>query len=145
MTPQQEVDYALHDCFFAIGQTIGRAKQLHYDAVVWWRTRYHEKFLHAMTVNGNSWIRDRDRVTAVARYLGERAAHYAGDGPVIHRACAERASADVEAGCRMNAEREGVVLSAAGSDTLRVRKTTRQRSIRQRTAGERCRSQRRVP
>jgi hypothetical protein len=32
-----------------------------------------------MTNHGNSWSRDRHRVTAVSRYLGQRAAHHAGD------------------------------------------------------------------
>ncbi len=106
MIPQQEIDYILHDCFFAIGQTVGPSTRVDYDAIVWWRARYREKFLHAMTVTGNSWARDRHRVTAVARYLGQRAAYHAGVDAIIDRSCAERASADVELGCRMNAERE---------------------------------------
>jgi hypothetical protein len=113
MTSEQEVDYIVHDCLFAIGQTVGRDKQIAYDAIVWWRARYREKFLDAMSANGNSWARDRHRVTAVARYLGLRAAHYAGDNPVVTQACAQYASAEVEHGCHMNAEREGLTSTLA--------------------------------
>ncbi len=115
MSPEQEVDYMVHDCLFAIGQTVGLAKQIDYDAIVWWRTRYRAKFLHAMCVNGNSWARDRHRVTAVARFLGLRATSYAGDAPIITRLCAQHASAEVEHGCHMNAEREGLTIANAGA------------------------------
>ena len=106
MAPTHEVDYILHDCFFAVGQAVGTQKTLEYDAVVWCHARYRDLFLHAMVYLGNSWTRDRRRVTAVGRFLGQRALHHAGASPVIDVACAARASADVEDGCRMNAERE---------------------------------------
>jgi hypothetical protein len=106
MTPEQEVDYILDDCFFAVGQMIGTRKHVDFAAVVWWRDRYRRKFLQAMTQLGNSWARDRRRVVAVGRFLGERALHHAGDAPVIDVRCAEQASGDVESGCRMNAARE---------------------------------------
>jgi hypothetical protein len=108
MTPAQEVDYALNDCFFAVGQAVGTQKSLDFEAIQWWRARYRAFFLHAMTVSGNSWVRDRKRVTAVGRFLGQRALHHAGDHPSIDVRSATLASADVETGCRMNAEREGV-------------------------------------
>ena len=104
MNPQQEVECMVQDCLFAIGQTVGRSKQLDYDAIVWWRDRYRDKFLRALSCNGASWAVDRHRVTAVARFLGLRAVHYAGEHPAIDRACAERASVEVELGCRMQAE-----------------------------------------
>lgn len=110
MTPQQEVDYILHDCFFAVGQAIGRSKRISPDAAAWWRTRYRERFVQAMIELGNSWVRDRDRVTAVGRLLGQYAAREAGDSTVIDVAIAARASAHVEGGCRMNAEREAGLL-----------------------------------
>ena len=106
MAPTDEVDYVLRDCFFAVGQAVGTRKHLEYDAIMWWHARYRDRFLHAMTHLGNSWTRDRHRVTAVGRFLGERALHHAGESPAIDVRCAARASADVEAGCRMNAERE---------------------------------------
>jgi hypothetical protein len=108
MTPDQEVDYMLNDCFFAVGQAVGTCKSLDLDAIQWWRTRYRAFFLHAMTVTGNSWSRDRDRVTAVGRFLGQRALHHSGDRPSIDLRCAALASNDVETGCRMNAMSEGV-------------------------------------
>jgi len=106
MTPTQEVDYILNDCFFAAGQAVGTRKHLELDAIVWWRTRYRAAFLRAMTANGNSWVRDRDRVTAVGRFLGQRALHYAGDQPAIDVNCARQASLEVDAGCRLGATRD---------------------------------------
>jgi hypothetical protein len=52
-------------------------------------------------------MKDRDRVTAVGRFLGQRALFHAGDRPSIDLRCAALASRDVETGCRMNAVREG--------------------------------------
>lgn len=108
MTPAQEVDYILNDCFFAVGQAVGTQKSLDFNVIPWWRARYRAFFLHAMSANGNSWLRDRHRVTAVGRFLGQRALHHAGDKPSIDLSTAALASNDVETGCRMNAEREGV-------------------------------------
>jgi hypothetical protein len=108
MTPAQEVDYILNDCFFAVGQAVGTRKSLDFEAIQWWRTRYRAFFLHAMTANGNSWLRDRHRVTAVGRFLGQRALHHAGEDASIDVRSAALASADVETGCRMNAQIEGV-------------------------------------
>jgi hypothetical protein len=108
MTPAQEVDYILNDCFLAVGQAVGTQKALDSDALGWWRARYRVAFLDAMERKGNSWQKDRDRVTAVGRFLGERALFHAGDGPSIDLECARLASVDVESGCKMNAIREGV-------------------------------------
>ena len=115
MTPVQQVDYVLNDCFFAVGQAVGTRKTLDFDVIPWWRARYRSFFLHAMSVNGNSWLRDRHRVTAVGRFLGQRALHHAGDQPSIDLSAAALASNDVESGCRMNAEREGVPPQHLGS------------------------------
>ncbi len=114
MAPQEEVDYILADCFFAAGQTVGSSRQLDYDALVWWRSRYRDKFLHAMLAAGNSWERDRRRVTAVGRYLGQRVVEHAGIEPVISLESAAKASFDVESGCRMNAERDALLPAPAG-------------------------------
>jgi hypothetical protein len=103
MTPEQQVDYILHDCFLAVGQSVGTRKGLDFGVVVWWRERYRRAFLAAMTTTGNSWTDDRVRVTAVGRFLGERAVHHAGDCPTIDMRSAALASRDVEAGCRMRA------------------------------------------
>jgi hypothetical protein len=109
MAPAQEVDYVLNDCFFAVGQAVGTQKFLEFDVIPWWRARYRAFFLHAMSVNGNSWLRDRHRVTAVGRFLGQRALHHAGEQCSIDLRAAALASNDVETGCRMNAEREGAL------------------------------------
>lgn len=107
MTPAQEVDYILNDCFFAVGQAVGTRKALDFEVIPWWRARYRAFFLHAMTTNGNSWLKDRHRVMAVGRFLGQRALHHAIDRHSIDLRCAAVASHEVETGCRMNAVREG--------------------------------------
>jgi hypothetical protein len=108
MTPDEEIDYILNDCFLAVGQAIGTERLLDFEAIEWWRARYRVAFLNAMTLKGNSWEKDRRRVTAVGRFLGERALFHARDRPSIDIESARQASADVESGCRMNAAREGV-------------------------------------
>lgn len=114
MTPAQEVDYILNDCFFAVGQAVGTEKSLDFDVLQWWRARYRAFFLHAMSVNGNSWLKDRKRVTAVGRFLGQRALFHAADRPTIDLRTAALASQDVETGCRMSAEREGMAPQRLG-------------------------------
>lgn len=101
-----DIDSILHECFLAVGQAVGTERVFDFEAVVWWRTRYRRAFLEAIG-RGNSWTRDRQRVTAVGRFLGQRAVHHAGGGPINVRAAA-LASLDVEAACRMNAVREGL-------------------------------------
>jgi hypothetical protein len=108
VAPIQEIDYVLNDCFLAVGQAIGTRKSLDPEAIAWWRERYRAAFLTAMIRRGNSWERDRHRVTAVGRFLGERALFHAGSRPSVDLESAQRASAEVDSGCRMNAIREGV-------------------------------------
>lgn len=103
----ENIDTMLNDCLLAAGQGIGLEKPVEYAAVVWWRERYRGFFLHAMTVRGNSYEADRGRVTAVGRFLGQRALHHAGAAPSIDLRAAQLASHDVETGCQMNAERPG--------------------------------------
>jgi hypothetical protein len=67
-----------------------------------------------MSVNGNSWHKDRKRVTAVGRFLGQRALFHAADQPSIDLRTASLASHDVETGCRMSAESEGVAPQRLG-------------------------------
>jgi len=117
MAPLQEVDYILNDCFFAVGQAVGTGKTLDFEVISWWRSRYRAFFLHAMSANGNSWLKDRDRVIAVGRFLGQRALHHASDRPSIDLRCAAIASREVETGCRMNAAREGVQASSLGEQS----------------------------
>ena len=117
MAPTEQIDYILNDCFLAVGQAIGTQKSLDPEALGWWRARYRVAFLNAMLRSGNSWERDRNRVTAVGRFLGERALFHAVGQPSIGLESALKASADVEEGCRMNAVREGV-------DSLRAKYTS---------------------
>lgn len=106
--PVEQIDSILNDCLLAAGQGIGAVKSVDFDVVLWWRSRYRRFFLHAMTAHGNSWATDRHRVTAVGRYLGQRALHHAGASLSIDMQAAALASHDVETGCQMNAVREGL-------------------------------------
>ena len=101
------VDYILSDCFLAVGQAVGTDRAVDFDVVIWWHHRYRRAFAGAMATRGTSWAADRDRVTAVGRYLGQRAVHHGGKGPIIGRPAAARASEEVERGCQMNATHEG--------------------------------------
>jgi hypothetical protein len=103
MTHEEQLPYILSDCFFAVGQALASRRGVDYDAVVWMRDRYREKFWQALTVSGNSWEDDRPRVTAVSRWLGQRAEGYAAGKPTIDRVSASQAAAEIEAGCRMSA------------------------------------------
>jgi hypothetical protein len=106
MAQVAEVDYVLAECFLAVGQAVGSEKSVDFDAVMWWHRRYRRAFQHAMTTAGTSWAADRRRVTAVGRYLGQRVVQETRGPASIDRAAAERASAEVERGCQMNATRE---------------------------------------
>jgi hypothetical protein len=108
MTPAEQIDDILHDCLLAAGQGIGHQKPVDFEVIGWWRGRYRRFFLHAMTTLGTDWAADRQRVTAVGRYLGQRALHHAGDSPSVGLRAAALASQDVETGCQMNATREGI-------------------------------------
>jgi hypothetical protein len=110
MTADQQVDYILHDCFFALGQAIGDRKPIDFAAIAWWRARYREKFLTAITVSGNSWDEDRDRVMAVSRWMGHRALVHAADRPSIDSECAAKATADIERGCTMSKQSSTTVM-----------------------------------
>ena len=98
--------YIISDCFLAVGQAVGPEKAVDFDTVTWWYRRYRQAFHHAMTTGGTSWAADRNRVTAVGRYLGQRVVEHAGRRHNIDLLAAARASAEVELGCRMNATRE---------------------------------------
>ncbi len=104
----EHIDAILNDCLLAAGQGIGTEKSVDFEAVQWWRSRYRRFFLHAITAQGNDYAADRRRVTAVGRYLGQRALHHASASPSIDLRAAELASHDVETGCQMNARREGL-------------------------------------
>ena len=106
MAEAAELDYILSDCFLAVGQAVGTNKTIEFDAVTWWHQRYQRAFHHAITTRGASWATGRDRVTAVGRYLGQRAVEHAGTAPVIDKSAAAWASEEVERGCQLGASRE---------------------------------------
>lgn len=111
----EHIDAILNDCLLAAGQGIGTEKSVDFEVVQWWRRRYRHFFLHAITVKGNDYAADRRRVTAVGRYLGQRALHHASTSPSIDLRAAELASHDVETGCQMNARREGLSPAASAA------------------------------
>ena len=101
MSRVTDLDHILSDCFLAVGQAIGPDKAVDFDTVTWWHRRYRRAFHYAMTTAGASWVADRRRVTAVGRYLGQRAVHCAGRRASVDRAAAARASTEVERGCQI--------------------------------------------
>ena len=119
MAEATELDYILSDCFLAVGQAVGPDKGMDFDTVTWWHRRYRRAFHQAMTSGGTSWAADRNRVTAVGRYLGQRVVEHAGRRATIDRAAAALASAEIEGACRMNATREAL-LPAECTNSLRI-------------------------
>lgn len=107
MKSELAADCAVHECLFSIGQSVGRGKGLDYNAVTWLRDRYRQRFLHAIAVDGHSWIADRERVMAVGRFFGRRAFHYAGDERSIDARSVVMAASEIETGCRMHANTTG--------------------------------------
>ena len=102
---ERQVEHIVDDCFFTVGQAVGMRTTLDYEAVIWWRDHYREKFLLAMTAFGNRWQQDRSNVTSVALMLAERAVRYAEGKPAIDVEAARRAAADVERHCALHARR----------------------------------------
>ena len=103
---EQEVEYAVDECFFTVGQVVGTRTTIDYDVVRWWREHYRAKFLTAMKVFGNRWLQDRANVTSVAIMLAERAVRYSEGRPSIDCAAAQRAAQDVERYCTLQARRK---------------------------------------
>ena len=102
---ERQVEYIVDDCFFTVGQVIGMRTTVDYEAVIWWRDHYREKFLAAMMAFGNRWMEDRSNVTGVALMLAERAVRYSEGKPSIDAEAARRAAADVERHCELHARR----------------------------------------
>ena len=80
---ERQVEYIVDDCFFTVGQVVGMRTTVDYEAVIWWRDHYREKFLAAMLAFGNRWMEDRSNVTSVAIMLAERAVRYSEGKPSI--------------------------------------------------------------
>ena len=102
---ERQVEYIVDDCFFTVGQVVGMTTTVDYEAVIWWRDHYREKFLAAMMAFGNRWMEDRSNVTGVALMLAERAVRYSEGKPSIDAEAARRAAADVERHCELHARR----------------------------------------
>jgi hypothetical protein len=111
---EEEVDCILDDCFFHVGVAVQGRKQLHFEAVVWWRNHYRPIFLRALRTGGKRWADDRDRVAGVGHLLGERAVRHAGDKPFIDSESAQQAALDVERYCTLHSRRAGRAVNAAG-------------------------------
>jgi hypothetical protein len=102
---ERQVEYIVDDCFFTVGQVVGMRTTVDYDAVIWWRDHYREKFLAAMMAFGNRWMQDRANVTTVAIMLAERAVRYSEGKSSIDVEAARKAAADVERHCELHARR----------------------------------------
>lgn len=109
MSEVPDLDYILSDCFLAVGQAVGPNTTVDFDVVTWWHQRYQRAFRNAIAMEGASWSNDRRRVTAVGRYLGQRAVELCRPAAVIDLTAASRASVEVERGCQLRATREGVL------------------------------------
>jgi uncharacterized Ntn-hydrolase superfamily protein len=102
---ERQVEYIVDDCFFTVGQIVGMRTTVDYEAVIWWRDHYREKFLAAMMAFGNRWQQDRSNVTSVAIMLAERAVRYSEGKSSIDIESARKAAADVERHCELHARR----------------------------------------
>lgn len=118
MAEVPDLDCILSDCFLAVGQAVGTNRTVDFDVVVWWHHRYQRVFRSALAKGGASWSEDRRRVTAVGRYLGQRAVELSGAATAIDLTTASRASVEVEEGCQLMARREGVLPAARTSPAL---------------------------
>jgi len=118
---ERQVEYIVDDCFFTVGQVVGMRTTVDYEAVIWWRDHYREKFLAAMMAFGNRWLQDRSNVTSVAIMLAERAVRYSEGKPSIDAEAARRAAADVERHCELHARRAARAHRPDSSDAAPTR------------------------
>lgn len=118
---ERQVEYIVDECFFTVGQVVGMRTTVDYEAVIWWRDHYRQKFLAAMTAFGNRWLQDRSNVTSVAIMLAERAVRYSEGKPSIDADAARRAAADVERHCALHARRAARRQGLDPSDTSATR------------------------
>ena len=113
---ERQVEFAVAECFFTVGQVVGMRTTLDWDGVVWARDHYRAKFLGAMKEFGNRWIEDRSNVTGVALMLGERLVRYAEGKPSIDLEAVRRAAADTERYCQLHNKRKARALGMTHSD-----------------------------
>ncbi len=102
---ERTADVVLDDLFLSVGQAIGLRASMDYDAVVWLRTHFREKFLAALHRQGDRWREDRAVVTAVSALFAERAVRNANGAASIGLDDVRQAAADVERYCRAHARR----------------------------------------
>lgn len=101
---ERTADVVLDDLFLSVGQAIGLRASMEFDAVVWLRAHFREKFLAALNRQGDRWQEDRAVVTAVSGLFAERA-YRNSDGDSITLDNVRQAAADVERYCRAHARR----------------------------------------
>ena len=104
-TYERTADVVLDDLFLSVGQAIGLRATVDYDAVVWLRTHFRQKFLAALHRQGDRWLEDRAVVTAVSGLFAERAFRNANGAASIGINDVRQAAADVERYCRAHARR----------------------------------------
>jgi hypothetical protein len=109
-------DVILDDLFLSVGQAIGLRASMDFDAVVWLRAHFRQKFVAALNHQGNRWLEDRAVVTAVSGLFAERAVRYANGADTLTIEDVRRAAADVERYCHAHARR-GAGRRGAGSDS----------------------------
>jgi hypothetical protein len=94
VTPVEQVEYILTECFIALGQHVGE-RVVSPEAAAFWRDRYRERFLITLSRNRpRAWAEDRANVLTKAASLGRKAAEFADAErtPVITELHARRAS-----------------------------------------------------
>ena len=105
LTYERTADVVLDDLFLSVGQAIGLRASMDFDAVVWLRAHFREKFLTALQRQGDRWLEDRAVVTAVSALFAERAVRNADGAASIGLDDVRQAAADVERYCRAHARR----------------------------------------
>jgi hypothetical protein len=96
---------AVDDCMFALGQAVSTRATLDFEAVVWIRGHFHERFVAAIESFGDRWAQDRDNVTGAAAMLGHRALRHAKGATSLGVDAIRLAAQDVERYCVMHSGR----------------------------------------
>jgi hypothetical protein len=117
---ERTVDVVLDDLFLSVGQAIGLRATVDYDAVLWLRTHFRQKFLAALHRQGDRWLDDRAVVTAVSGLFAERAVRYANGAASIALDDVRQAAADVERYCRAHARRAAARAGASDAATALI-------------------------
>lgn len=113
---ERQVEFAVAECFFTVGQAVGMRATLDWDGVLWLRDHYRSRFLSAMRAFGNRWLEDRSNVTGVALLFGERLVRYAEGKPSIDLEAVRQAAADVERYCQLHSKRKARTMGIPTSE-----------------------------